>query len=80
MRLTTSTVASNLTTASAMPDQHNVLEVEMVDEFSEVISPVVDVVVVPSLLGTPMATTVVSNDTISMVGEEEHLNLPSIGV
>ena len=63
-----------------MPDEYNVLEVEVFNQLGEVVGPVIDVVPLPSLLRPSMAAPIMSDDEEPIAGEEEHLGIPVVGV
>jgi len=61
-----------------MPDVDGVLEIEVIDQFGEIVGVMVHVVAVPRLTGTAMAAEVMTDAAIAVAGEEEHLVLESI--
>ena len=63
-----------------MADQHGILEIEVLEEFVQIVGPGVHVVALPGLAGAAVAATVVGDDAVAVVGEEEHLVLPVVAV
>jgi hypothetical protein len=61
-----------------MPDVDGVLEIEVIDQFGEIVGVMVHIVAVPRLTGTAMAAEVMTDAAIAVAGEEEHLVLESI--
>jgi hypothetical protein len=60
-----------------MPNVDCVLEIEMRDHRSGVVSVVIHVVTVADLRGAAMAAPVMGDDAIAPAEEEEHLRVPS---
>lgn len=52
---------------------HGVLDVEVREELFQVVDKGVHVVACPGLRGAAMASTVVGDDAVALVGEEDHL-------
>ena len=62
-----------------MSDVNHVLQIELLDEFPQIIGIGIHVVPLPGLVGATMPATVMSNDAISAGGEEKHLILECVG-
>ena len=72
-------VAGDLAAAGGMAYVNRVREIEVVDEFSEIGGVGVEVVAVECLAGTAVATTVMGDDTVAVVGQEDHLVFEGVG-
>jgi len=79
MRLTASHIARDLATSGAVADKRYVVEIEVCNEFVEIVSPSVHIVAIPSLFRPTVAATIMSNGTEAVTGQEEHLGFPGIG-
>src|SRR5882757_3009393 len=75
----TADVASDFTAACGMPNMNGVLEIELLDEFCEIVGVRVHVVAVPRLARTSVAAAVMSNASKATGGEIEHLVFERIG-
>jgi hypothetical protein len=63
-------VSHNLTAACGVADQSHVLQIQLVEQRSEIIGVCVHVVAVPRLARTSMAAAVVGSDTIALLSQE----------
>jgi hypothetical protein len=75
----TADIAGDFAAAGGMPDVDDMLQVELGDQFIEVVGIGVHVVAVPGLAGAAVTATVVGDATIAAGGEEEHLILEGVG-
>src|SRR5260370_12556002 len=73
LRAVASDIAGNFATARGVTDMDGALEIELLDEFSEVVGVVAHVVAGPRLARTPVAAALMRNSAISMVTDIEHL-------
>ena len=60
-------IAGDLAAAGGMADQHDVLQVEFLDQARQVVGIAVNVVAVPGLIRTAMAAPVMSDDAIAFL-------------
>ena len=72
-------ITSYFTAACGVADVDGVGELELLDEFGEVVGVGVEVVAGPRLAGTAMAAAVVGDATVAVVGEEVHLVFEGVG-
>src|SRR5260370_39063902 len=61
-----------------MTNHSDFLQIEMLDEFGEIVGILIHVVTTPSLPGTAMATTIVSDDAIALLAKKQHLRIPCV--
>src|SRR5205085_6951021 len=66
-------------TASGMTNVHSVVQIKMCGQSCKVVCIVIHVVAVAGLRGATMAASVMSDDAIAVVEEEQHLRVPVIG-
>jgi hypothetical protein len=64
--------------AHRMPDDDDVLEVQLDDQFSEIVGVLVHIVALPRLVGATMTAAVMGNNPVSMLTEEQHLIVPGV--
>jgi hypothetical protein len=62
-----------------MADVDGIVQIESRDEFGEIIGVSVEIVPIPGLTGTPVASAVVRDATVSPGAQEDHLVLPRVG-
>lgn len=63
-----------------MADEHGVFEVEVLDDGEEIVRVSVHVVAVPGLARSSVTATIVGDDSVAMLSQEEHLVLPVVAV
>src|SRR5690606_7101794 len=73
-------VAHHLASTRRVADEHDIVQVELLDERGEVIGECVHVVAVPRLVGAAVAAPVVGDASVAAGCEEEHLFVPGIRV
>src|SRR5262249_42656714 len=78
-----STVASHIAGDLAAPgrvaDQHDVAQVELIDDGGQVVGVGVQVVAFPRLAGTAVAAPIVGHSTEPVGGDVPHLVIPGVG-
>jgi hypothetical protein len=62
-----------------MSDEGNLIEIECFDECRKIIGIGIQIVAPPGLTRTTVTTTVVGNDTVSVLPKKQHLSIPRIG-
>ena len=71
-------IVRDLATAGGMADVNRVFEIEMRCEGRKVIGIMIHVMAVADLRGSPMTAPVMSDDTIAVLEEEQHLRVPIV--
>jgi len=73
-------VARHLAAAGGMADQHRIVQIELLDDRSEIVGVGVHVVAVPGLARAAMAAPVVRDRAVTMGRDEHQLVVPRVGV
>lgn len=58
--------------AGGMTNKHHVFKVQVLEDGEEIIRVGVHVVSIPGLAGSPMTSTIVGDDTVAVISQEEH--------
>jgi hypothetical protein len=74
----TTDIVRDFAAAHRMPDDNDVLEVQLDDQFSEIVGVLVHIVALPRLVGATMTAAVMGNNPVSMLTEEQHLIVPGV--
>src|ERR1700734_2913860 len=69
-------VAGKFTTASGVPHEDDIVQVEGGDEVVQVVGPGVDVIAETRLVGVAVATPVVRDRAVTLSVEKQHLGFP----
>ena len=72
-------IVNDLAATGRVADMDGILEIEMRRHRGEVIGVVIHVVAVGDLAGATVAASVMSDDAIAVIEEEQHLCIPVIG-
>ena len=72
-------VMGDLTATCWMTHDDDAFKVQKLDELSQIVSVCVHVVARPGLARATVATTVMSDDTVSLLAKKEHLRVPVVG-
>ena len=62
------------------PDQHDVAQVQRLDQRRQIVGIGVHVVAAPRLAGSPVPAPIVGDGAEAVRGHEEHLRFPAVGV
>ncbi|MNV36412.1 hypothetical protein D3C71_1278870 [compost metagenome] len=73
-------VTRHFATAGGETHQRNVLQIQRIDHRSQIIGIVIHVIAVPRLAGTTVATTIVCDHAVTVVGQEHHLRFPAVRI
>ncbi|MNS14787.1 hypothetical protein D3C72_464110 [compost metagenome] len=76
----TTDVTRHFAATGGETEQHGVLQIEPFDQLRQIVGVMVHVVARPRLAGTTMTATVVGDDPVTLVGEEDHLRFPAVGI
>ncbi len=69
----------DLAPATRVADQHDVAQVELCDQLGQVVGVLVQVVTIPGLVGSSVATAVVRDHSVALLTQEQHLAIPGVG-
>ena len=72
-------IPRDLAATGRMTDMDRVIQIEMLDEFRQVIGISVHVIAVPRLARPAMTATIMGDAAIAMRGQEKHLILEGVG-
>ena len=72
-------IAHDLTTACRMADVDGVFEVEMLGQCRQIVGVMIHVVAITGLRGATMSAPIVSDNSITVLEEEQHLRVPIVG-
>jgi hypothetical protein len=72
-------LVGDLAPAGRVADQHDVAQVELCDQFGQVVGVLVHVVAIPGLVGSSVATAVVRDHPVALLTQEQHLAIPGVG-
>ncbi len=62
-----------------MADHDQVLQVQIFDQFGQIVGILVHIVAIPGLGGTAVAAAVMGDHAISLLAKKHHLGIPCIG-
>jgi hypothetical protein len=71
-------VAGDLTTAGGVPNHDSVLKIESFKQSSQIVGVGIRLVAVPRLAGTAVTPPVMSDHSIAMLAEAQHLRVPIV--
>lgn len=75
----TADVVGDFAAAGRMADEHNVTEIERLDELGQIVGVLVHIVALPGLVRAAMTAPVVGDDPIAVLPQEQHLAIPGVG-
>src|ERR1700685_156140 len=73
-------VTRNFAPSSRVPNESDVLQIELFDERGQVIRVSIHLVAIPRLAGAAVASAVVGNGAIAFLGEKQHLRVPRVRI